>query len=62
MKTIDIIERSQTRHALEEEREIENLQILNHAALASEDSEESGKLISDQKFQKKSKGKSKHEN
>src|SRR5438132_2639479 len=34
MKTIDIIERSQTRHALQEERDVKNLQVPKHGAFA----------------------------
>jgi len=63
MKTIDIIERSQTRHALQEERDVKNLQVPNHGAFAPERTHKNGKPISDQKFQqKKSKGNQNHEN
>ena len=51
MKTIDIIERSQTRHALE--RDVKNLQVPNHGAFAPERTDKNGKPVSDQKFQQK---------
>ena len=63
MKTIDIIEQSQTRHALQEEREIKHLQVPNHAPFAPERADKNGKPISDQKFQEREiERKSKHEN